>query len=105
LQKEYDFVVLADVIEHVADPLEFLKQLRTIVSLNTKILISVPNIAFGAIRIELLNGIFDYVDSGIRERTHLRFFTLKTIYELVNELGMNLERIYFLQYFILHFLK
>ena len=96
-QEKYDYIILADVIEHIADPLEFLKKLDSIISVKTKIILSIPNIAFGAIRFSLLNGNFDYIDSGIIERTHLRFFTLKTLETLISNSGLNIEKILFLQ--------
>ncbi|MCK4395680.1 MAG: class I SAM-dependent methyltransferase [Candidatus Marinimicrobia bacterium] len=96
-QEKYDYIILADVIEHIADPLEFLKKLASIISIKTKIILSIPNIAFGAIRFSLLNGNFDYIDSGIIERTHLRFFTLKTLETLISNSGLNIEKILFLQ--------
>ena len=53
---------------------------------------SVPNVAFGSIRLSLLNGCFDYVDSGILEKTHLRFFTLKSLEEFISDIKINLEK-------------
>jgi 2-polyprenyl-3-methyl-5-hydroxy-6-metoxy-1,4-benzoquinol methylase len=97
LPSRYDFVVLADVIEHVADPLAFLRRLTDGLPRETRIVIDTPNVAFGAVRLALLNGRFDYVDSGILERTHLRFFTLSTLEQLIAELAMNVERLYLLQ--------
>lgn len=96
-REDYDFIVLADVLEHVNDPLALLLDLSSGLSNKTKIIISVPNIAFGAIRIGLMNGEFDYVDSGILEKTHVRFFTLKTIEMLVSNINMKIEKLYFLQ--------
>lgn len=97
INENYDFIVLADVIEHIQDPLAFLKILVQGLSEKTKLLISVPNIAFGAIRIALLHGDFEYVDSGLLEKTHLRFFTLKTLNELVSKLEINMESLSLLQ--------
>ncbi|MEX2556615.1 MAG: class I SAM-dependent methyltransferase [Actinomycetota bacterium] len=97
LPNRYDFVVLADVIEHVADPLAFLRRLTDGLPRETRIVIDTPNVAFGAVRLALLKGRFDYVDSGILERTHLRFFTLSTLEQLIAELGMNVESLYLLQ--------
>lgn len=96
-REDYDFVVLADVLEHVNDPLALLLDLSSGLSNKTRIIISVPNIAFGAIRIGLMNGEFNYVDSGILEKTHVRFFTLKTIEMLVSNINMKIEKLYFLQ--------
>jgi 2-polyprenyl-3-methyl-5-hydroxy-6-metoxy-1,4-benzoquinol methylase len=95
--EDYDFIILADVIEHISDPLDFLKNLCTDLSPQTKIVLSIPNVAFGAVRVALLKGDFDYVDSGLLERTHLRFFTLKTVETLIANVNMNIEKLYFLQ--------
>lgn len=89
----YDYVVLADVIEHIPDPAAFLTDLLGNLPETTKLLISIPNIAFGGVRLSLLNGNFDYVDSGLLERTHLRFFTLATAKKLFDSLHLSAERI------------
>lgn len=102
INEDYDFIVLADVIEHIEDPLAFLQTLVQGLSEKTKLLISVPNIAFGAIRIALLYGDFEYVDSGILEKTHLRFFTLQTLKQLVSKLEINMESLSLLQRNIFH---
>ncbi len=84
----YDFIVLADVVEHIANPRPMLEQLKPLLSPEGRIILSTPNIAFAAVRIALLNGRFDYVDSGILERTHLRFYTLKSLSLLFSEAGL-----------------
>jgi 2-polyprenyl-3-methyl-5-hydroxy-6-metoxy-1,4-benzoquinol methylase len=95
--RSYDYIVLADVIEHAADPEAFIKEVLPLVGPGCRLLISVPNIAFAAVRIALLNGDFDYVDSGLLERTHLRFFTLKTLQMLIRRCGLYLNRLCLLQ--------
>ena len=97
MNENYDFIVFADVIEHMEDPASYLSDLCSNLSYNTKIVLTIPNIAFGAIRISLLNGAFDYVESGILEKTHLRFFTLKSLKQLVCDIDLNIESLYFLQ--------
>ena len=81
-ETRYDFIVLADVLEHLANPEPLLEQVKALLSSGGRIVISTPNIAFASVRLALLDGRFDYVDSGILERTHLRFFTLKTLQRL-----------------------
>jgi 2-polyprenyl-3-methyl-5-hydroxy-6-metoxy-1,4-benzoquinol methylase len=93
----YDYVVLADVIEHIPDPAVFLSELLRVLPASTKLLISIPNISFGGVRLSLLNGVFDYVDSGLLERTHLRFFTLMTARRLFDVLNLSVERIFSLE--------
>lgn len=96
-EERYDFIVLADVIEHMADPLAMLDELSSALSDQGRIIVTTPNIAFGAVRVAMLRGQFDYVDSGILERTHLRFFTLKTLEALISETRLNIEKLYLLQ--------
>jgi 2-polyprenyl-3-methyl-5-hydroxy-6-metoxy-1,4-benzoquinol methylase len=88
----YDYLILADVIEHLADPGELLGKLAAAASPTTRILISTPNVAFGAVRVALLDGRFDYVDSGLLERTHLRFFTHATLLTVFRDAGLSIER-------------
>jgi 2-polyprenyl-3-methyl-5-hydroxy-6-metoxy-1,4-benzoquinol methylase len=97
LQQNYDYIVMADVIEHISDPYSFLKDLVEGLSDKTKIIMSIPNIAHGSVRLSLLNGNFDYVDSGLLERTHLRFFTRKTLESLVEKLNLHMILIFCLQ--------
>ena len=96
-ENKYDYIVLADVLEHMPNPHDFLVALFKNLSNSTKLIISVPNIAFGALRLALMNGLFDYVDSGLLENTHLRFFTLKNARHLFKSSNLYVERILYLE--------
>lgn len=85
----YDFIVMADVIEHLANPEPVLISLKSLLSPSGSVVLSTPNVAFASVRLALLNGCFDYVDSGILERTHLRFYTLKTLKHLFLVAGLH----------------
>jgi len=87
----YDFIVLADVIEHIENPQVFLRQLTGRLGERAKLLVSIPNVAFGAVRLSLARGEFKYVDSGILERTHLRFFTYDTAISLFNSVDLGVS--------------
>ena len=89
--KNYDFIILADVIEHIENPQIFLNQLTSLLGANANLLVSIPNIAFGAARLSLSNGEFNYVDSGILERTHLRFFTYFSAIKLFKTVGLDIS--------------
>lgn len=93
----YDIVVLADVIEHVPDPYVFLLDLLSHLNDKTSIILSVPNVAFGANRLALLKGSFEYVDSGLLERTHLRFFTRDTLSSLFSSLNLSVVKAFSLE--------
>ena len=49
---------------------------------------SLPNVAHGDVRLLLLGGSFRYREVGLLDRTHLRFFTLETIRELLRDAGL-----------------
>lgn len=83
----YDAVVLADVLEHLPEPQAVLQKLVDSQSAGSLFFISVPNVANLWIRLNLLMGRFDYAERGILDRTHLRFFTRKTISTMVKETG------------------
>ena len=89
---QFDIIILADVIEHLKDPQTTIKNLTPHLKKNGNIIISVPNIAFLTQRFLLLFGNFDYLNTGIMDQTHLRFFTKKTILELVSMSGLNVEK-------------
>lgn len=89
----YDLVVLGDVLEHMSTPDVALKRLAALQPKGCKFLISVPNVANLWIRLNLLMGHFDYAERGILDRTHLRFFTRKTIKALVGEAGLEIASI------------
>lgn len=93
---KYDFIVIADVIEHLENPDLFLKKIINGIRNNCKIIISLPNICFGSVRLSILNGYFDYVPSGIIEYTHLRFYSLKSVKAIIKSHNLNLETIIFL---------
>jgi 2-polyprenyl-3-methyl-5-hydroxy-6-metoxy-1,4-benzoquinol methylase len=88
---DYDFIVLADLIEHLHNPERLLLLLKERLGRSGRICISTPNISFASVRVALLNGAFDYVDSGILERTHLRFFTLHSLNQLFTAVGLSPE--------------
>lgn len=96
-KNSYDFIILADVIEHVIDPLGFLLEIKKCIPEECRIILSIPNVAHGSVRLSVLNGIFNYENSGLLEKTHLRFFTFNTIEELFQKAGLNVESVDFLQ--------
>jgi methionine biosynthesis protein MetW len=89
-EKNFDIVLFGDVIEHTRNPLDILRESRALLFTNGKVIVSLPNIANLRVRLGLLRGKFDYADSGILDKTHIRFFTLKTARELVHNAGFKI---------------
>jgi 2-polyprenyl-3-methyl-5-hydroxy-6-metoxy-1,4-benzoquinol methylase len=89
----YDVIVLADVLEHMPVPKNALDKLVDLQNQDCLFIISVPNVANLWVRLHLLMGHFDYADRGILDRTHLRFFTRKTLIDLVEGTGLDISSI------------
>lgn len=89
----FDFIIFADVLEHLRFPLHTLVNFRKYLKKDGKIFISVPNIANYRVRMNLLIGRFDYTEIGILDKTHIRFFTKKTIKQIINDAGLKMEKI------------
>lgn len=83
----YDFVIFADVLEHLINPEEVLRLLKDFVAPTGKIIISLPNVAFLQNRINLLLGNWNYREFGTLDKTHLKFYTFSTAKKLVENAG------------------
>lgn len=89
--EKYDYILFGDVLEHLIDPYSLIQRLREQLNEGGCILASIPNIMNAGVIYELLHGNFTYRDSGILDRTHMRFFTFKEIVKMFNDKGYNLE--------------
>lgn len=75
----FDAIVFGDVLEHLLDPLAVLKSSLGLLAPGGTIVISIPNVAHGAVRLSLLQGRWNYTPTGLLDRTHVRFFTFETL--------------------------
>lgn len=73
--QQFDIVLCADVLEHLKDPVAMLASLKPFLHANSRLLVSLPNVAHASIRLELLQGHFDYESLGLLDETHLHFYT------------------------------
>jgi 2-polyprenyl-3-methyl-5-hydroxy-6-metoxy-1,4-benzoquinol methylase len=85
----YDVILIADVLEHLRAPEKILPLLRERLAKGGEAIVSLPNIAFWKMRFELLRGRFEYTDMGLLDRTHLRFYTLKSARDLFFPRGVS----------------
>lgn len=88
----FEAILYGDVLEHLIDPLRVLVELNRCLAPGGFVIISVPNIAHLYIRLLLLLGRFDYIDRGILDHTHLRFFTARSLRALLADAGLVIER-------------
>lgn len=71
-----DVWVLGDVLEHLRDPWAVLQEIR---ALGGQVVASIPNIQHWSVVGNLACGSFEYVDEGLLDRTHLRWFTKQSL--------------------------
>lgn len=100
----FDYIIFSDVLEHIYDPLSTLKRYLCFLKSDGIIIISVPNVAVWQNRLGLLFGRFQYEDSGVLDKTHIRFFTFKTAYDMLRYSGLILTKIDYTPYIIRAFL-
>ena len=85
----FDAVVLSDVLEHVADPIAFVRGISGNPALRGALwIVSVPNYAVWYNRLTTLFGVQHYSWSGLWDRTHLRFYTRRTAREVLEYCGL-----------------
>lgn len=103
-QKVFDYIVFSDVLEHVYDPFSIIKEYLVFLKRGGFILVSVPNAVAWTNRLKFLFGRFEYSDTGIMDRTHIRFFTFRTSKLLVKAAGCTIVRVDYSPYFLRVFL-
>jgi 2-polyprenyl-3-methyl-5-hydroxy-6-metoxy-1,4-benzoquinol methylase len=93
LKERFEWVVGGDILEHLPDPWEFLRELKRVVAPGGHLLLSIPNISCWPVVAELLRGRFDYIYAGHLSAGHLRFFTRRTIEDTMWMAGWEIESI------------
>lgn len=87
----FDCIILFDMLEHLSDPYSLLCSLKTKLTHTGVIITSIPNIRYYRAFVDLvMHGNWDYKDHGILDKTHLRFFTYKSIVKMFNQLGFEI---------------
>ncbi len=86
--RRFDVVLLLDVLEHLLDPVDTLRRAAALLSPSGKVVASIPNVTHAAVRLQLLEGNFTYTDTGLLDRTHLRFFDRAGVGELFAAAGL-----------------
>lgn len=90
----FDLIVCNDVIEHMLDPIGFLKTVKTKLKPTGKLIASIPNIRYAPILYKLIfEADFEYVQSGIMDYTHLHFFTHKSFRRIAENTGWHVDLI------------
>jgi SAM-dependent methyltransferase len=94
-QQSFDLIVAGHVLEHVTDPWQVLTRLVQLLKPGGQFIGSLPNVRCIKVSLPLLfRGKWEYAAEGILDRTHFRFFTKRTIVELIESSGLALDEIH-----------
>ncbi len=85
--QRFGAILACDVLEHLRQPERVLQALRGLLQPGGSLVISLPNIAYAGVVAALRNGVFDYAEKGLLDRTHLRFYTRRSIAQLLMDCG------------------
>jgi GT2 family glycosyltransferase/tetratricopeptide (TPR) repeat protein/SAM-dependent methyltransferase len=87
----FDAIVCGDVLEHLREPLAFLRRSRIWLRPGGTLVASVPNVRHHTVVRSLLSGNWTYEPAGLLDRTHLRFFTRRETEKLFHRAGFAVE--------------
>lgn len=86
-----DCWVFSDVLEHLYDPWHMLRRLNKVMRSSDCIVACIPNVQHWSVQLRILSGDFWYEDSGLLDRTHIRFFTRKTLSQMFFKSGFEIH--------------
>jgi len=90
--RKFDVVVLADILEHIYDPVAVVNFYKRYLKPDGQIFVSVPNVAVWYVRWSILFGRFRYTNTGTLDKTHIRFFTDENIGFLSQQTSLEIKR-------------
>jgi 2-polyprenyl-3-methyl-5-hydroxy-6-metoxy-1,4-benzoquinol methylase len=86
--RDFDCVTFNDVLEHFVDPWRVLADTSGILAPHGKVFAAIPNVRWAPVLLDLaVRGRWHYEETGVLDRTHLRFFTRSSAVELFEESG------------------
>lgn len=83
--EQFDVIIFADVLEHLPWPVGVLRRYLRWLAPEGSVIISLPNVGLWSVRLAHLFGRWEYDDTGVLDRTHLRFFTRRSARWLLEE--------------------
>jgi len=87
----FDCIIFLDILEHLVDPYSLLLGVKNKLTREGRIVASIPNIRYYRNLVKLVvHGDWDYQDKGVLDKTHLRFFTYKSIIKTFDQTGFEI---------------
>ena len=87
---KFDYIIFSDVLEHILEPQKILNAFKVFLNEKGAFLISFPNIAHASIKMNLLLDDWTYTDIGLLDKTHIKFFTRKSIPTFLAEINLKI---------------
>jgi 2-polyprenyl-3-methyl-5-hydroxy-6-metoxy-1,4-benzoquinol methylase len=87
----FDLISFNDVLEHIFDPWQTLRDCHRHLTSSGRVLAAIPNIQYAPVVLDLVKGRWNYTDDGILDRTHVRFFTRSSMVDLFESAGYTVE--------------
>ncbi len=89
-----DAIICPDVLEHLVDPWSMVERLKSLLKPGGVMVISVPNVRHFKVLVPLVfSGKWNYMEEGILDKTHLRFFVKETALELLKGAGFEVTNV------------
>ena len=89
----FEFIICADVIEHLRDPLRLLRECRERLAPGGVLLASLPNSGHWYFRWNVLMGRFPQHERGLFDSTHLHFYTWDGWVNLLERAGFRVATV------------
>ena len=81
----FDYILFADVLEHLRDPKEVLAKSKLLLKQEGSIILSVPNMCHNSVLINLMNNNLTYTNVGLLDNTHIHFFTHLSLEQMIKD--------------------
>ena len=88
-QERYDYILFADVLEHLVNPMTVLKSASELLKPEGQIIITIPNICHNDIMIRMFYDLFTYTDMGLLDCTHIHFWGLRDFVMQCEQIGLH----------------
>ena len=92
--RQFDVVLCLDVLEHLRGPGPVLRRVSQFLKPTGVVIISIPNMAHGAVRVAMLEGRIERTEQGLLDRTHLYLYDRAAVEQVCRTAGVEvLERL------------
>ncbi|MEY8446059.1 class I SAM-dependent methyltransferase [Enterococcus ratti] len=88
----FDYILFADVLEHLVNPGETLKKVREFLNEEGEILITFPNLVHNSVMIHLFNNELPWASYGLLDETHNSFYTHEGFKKVFEKAGLFINK-------------